>query len=346
MVLVIWLNYKPVIQLWPDARKVHVYSDSTTSDNGNSGVKILEDTNGQLKYAYELGERFQFPYIGISFNESGDSQMLDLSDYDYLEIDFEANLSRRIPIVLNQNVEGFSIENKGETYRPLTQEMEYSKDKRIYRLALDKFETPSWWFTSKNTTESKIGKADLSRIHYVQLHNCQMLPKHKKEISTIYSLSFHKNMQFWYWLCGLIILAYYGSWWVITRFKQTPVKIFPRKEIIVNNVADEESKKVLDFFAQHYSNPEIDLELAQKELGLSESKISSILKTTTDMSFKRYLNHIRMEEAKRLLLETDRQIMDIAYKVGYGNISHFNRVFKEAENCSPNEFRKTKPDKN
>ena len=43
---------------------------------------------------------------------------------------------------------------------------------------------------------------------------------------------------------------------------------------------------------------------------------------------------------KRLLRETDRQVMDIAYKVGYGNISHFNRVFKEAENCSPNEYRK------
>jgi AraC-like DNA-binding protein len=87
------------------------------------------------------------------------------------------------------------------------------------------------------------------------------------------------------------------------------------------------------------------LETVQKEIGISETKLSAILKENTDMSFKRYLNHIRTEEAKRLLRETDRQVMDIAYKVGYGNISHFNRVFKEAENCSPNEYRKTSIEK-
>jgi len=341
----VWFNYKPALQLWPNSYGIHSYSDSTTSDHGNSGIRILSSENGKLVYEYELGNKFMYPYIGLSFNEDSISDMLDLSEYDYLEIDFEANLSRRIPIVLNQNIEGFSIKNHGETYRPLIQEMEYDKSKRKYVLPLNKFETPSWWFRTKNFTESKVGKADLSRIHYVQFQNCQMLPKNVKETSTIYSLIIYKDIRIWWWLSGSLILLYYVIWMSILYLRKSPLKIFPRKELIVNNVADEESKKVLDFLATNYQNPELSLETLQKEIGISETKISTILKETTDMSFKRYLNYIRTEEAKRLLRGTDRQVMDIAYKVGYGNISHFNRVFKEAENCSPNEYRKNASEK-
>ncbi len=336
----VWFHYKPVLQLWPTNRGVHTYSDSTTSDHGNSGIRIVSSDHQKLVYEYSLGDQFIYPYVGLSFNEDSLSDMLDLSDYDYLEIDFEANLSQRIPVVLNQNVKGFSVRNQGATYRPLTQEMEYDPTKRIYRLPLDKFETPSWWYKTKNITESKVGKPDLSRIHYVQFHNCQMLPKEVVEISSIYSLAFHKDIEIWWWLAGFLLLLYYGMWFLISYFSKSPIKIFPRKELLMNNLADEESTKVLDYLAQHYSNPDLVLETIQKELGISETKISAILKETADMSFKRYLNHIRTEEAKRLLRETDRQVMDIAYKVGYGNVSHFNRVFKEAENCSPNEYRK------
>ena len=339
------MNYQPTIQLWPSVGGIQTYSDSTTTDKGTSGIRILSKTDKKLAYEYCLGKGFMYPYIGLSFNEDSLSEMLDLSDYDYLEIDFEAHNSQRIPVVLNQNVEGFSVKNRGETYRPLTQELEYDKAKRTYILPLDRFETPSWWYTSKNTTESKVGKPDLSRIHYVQFHNCQMLPVNTKETTTIYSLSFHKKMGIWYWISATVLFFYYGIWLAIGHFKQSSIKIFPRTKLIVANMADEDSKKVLDYLANNYQNPELSLEGAQKELGLSESKISSILKTTTDMSFKRYLNHIRTEEAKRLLLETDRQVMDIAYKVGYGNISHFNRVFKEAQNCSPNEYRKNTTEK-
>lgn len=343
--LFIWLNYKPTIQLWPNLKPIQTYSDSTTKDKGNSGIRILSQTDNKLVYEYCLGDKFQYPYIGISFNEDSTSDFLDLNGYDFLELEFEANLSRRIPLVLSQYIDGFSVKNRGETYRPLTQEMEYYKAKRTYILPLDKFETPSWWYTSKNTTESNVGKPDLSRIHYVQFHNCQMLPVNTKETTIIYSLSFHKKMGTWYWISAGILFFYYSIWLIIRHLKKSPIKIFPRTKLVVANMADEDSKKVLDYLANNYQNPELSLEGAQKELGLSETKISGVLKTTTDMSFKRYLNHIRTEEAKRLLRETDRQVMDIAYKVGYGNISHFNRVFKEAENCSPNEYRKNTSEK-
>ena len=57
-------------------------------------------------------------------------------------------------------------------------------------------------------------------------------------------------------------------------------------------------------------------------------------------TFKQYLNIIRITEAKRLLRETDNQITSCAYNVGYNNIPHFNRTFKQLEGISPKEYRK------
>jgi YesN/AraC family two-component response regulator len=73
---------------------------------------------------------------------------------------------------------------------------------------------------------------------------------------------------------------------------------------------------------------------------VSASKIPGVLKQKFDLNFKQYLNKIRISEAKRLLVESDNQIVSVAYAVGYNNIPHFNRTFKQMENISPKEYRR------
>ncbi len=84
----------------------------------------------------------------------------------------------------------------------------------------------------------------------------------------------------------------------------------------------------------------LSLESTAKEIGISSQKITKVIKEYNDMTFRQYLNMIRVSEAKRLLIETDRQILDIALAVGYNSVNHFNKVFKLLVNCSPKEFRK------
>jgi AraC-like DNA-binding protein len=56
-------------------------------------------------------------------------------------------------------------------------------------------------------------------------------------------------------------------------------------------------------------------------------------------TFKGVLNRLRLQEARRLLHESDLGIAEIAYKVGYGNVSHFNRLAKETWGRTPTEER-------
>lgn len=108
----------------------------------------------------------------------------------------------------------------------------------------------------------------------------------------------------------------------------------------VENYSDEDTKRIVSFIAKNYSNPDLDVAGVGREVGLSQTKISVVLKTSMECSFKQCLNNIRITEAKRLLRTSDRQIADISRKVGYNNVAHFNRIFKAVEGLTPNQYRK------
>ena len=53
-----------------------------------------------------------------------------------------------------------------------------------------------------------------------------------------------------------------------------------------------------------------------------------------------HINFLRIEQASRLLRETDRAVMDIALSVGFENFSYFIKRFREVFGCTPSQYRK------
>lgn len=73
---------------------------------------------------------------------------------------------------------------------------------------------------------------------------------------------------------------------------------------------------------------------------LNPSYLSQLFKAETGEVFTDYVNKIRMEEAKRMLLQTDYKIQYIADMVGYASSQHFNRTFKKYIGMQPAEYKK------
>ncbi|WED29518.1 AraC family transcriptional regulator [Vibrio sp. DW001] len=73
---------------------------------------------------------------------------------------------------------------------------------------------------------------------------------------------------------------------------------------------------------------------------LTEHAFCRSFKKATGKTFLHYLNGIRVHEAAKQLIETELSITQIAYEVGFSNISSFNRYFKNQKKLSPSEFRK------
>jgi len=88
-----------------------------------------------------------------------------------------------------------------------------------------------------------------------------------------------------------------------------------------------------------FFNREISLAEVAKIANMPEASFSRFIKKRTGITFIDSLNEIRLGHASRMLIDTTQTIAEVAYKCGFNNISHFNRIFKKKKVCTPKEFR-------
>lgn len=94
-----------------------------------------------------------------------------------------------------------------------------------------------------------------------------------------------------------------------------------------------------DHIRNHFDAP-LNLEEMAARCALNASYLSRSFKNKTGTTIFAYLNQIRIEKACLLLKSSDMTITEIAFSVGYNNISFFNRMFKRAMSETPGEYRK------
>ncbi|GFI69219.1 HTH-type transcriptional regulator YesS [Lachnospiraceae bacterium] len=80
--------------------------------------------------------------------------------------------------------------------------------------------------------------------------------------------------------------------------------------------------------------------VVSNHISMNYSLFSYVFKQYTGNNFVNYLKEIRIQEAKRLLEETDMKVVDISGRVGYENEKHFMKTFKASCGVSPTEYRK------
>lgn len=106
------------------------------------------------------------------------------------------------------------------------------------------------------------------------------------------------------------------------------------KEETIQNV-----KIVIEYIQENYMQPISIGELAEI-IHFSEQYFMRFFKKYTGMTCVDYMNDFRLNKATQLLLSTDNSIMEIAGKVGIGNVSYFNRMFKRKFGMTPKDYRK------
>lgn len=117
------------------------------------------------------------------------------------------------------------------------------------------------------------------------------------------------------------------------------VEITKEKLKTKTNHYDRIVEDIYAYIHQHYSE-DISLDSISEVFCLSSSYISRLLGSYGDKSFSEYLTYIRLNEAKRLLVDNQHKIYDIAKLVGYNDYSYFISVFKKQFGVTPNKFRK------
>ena len=163
--------------------------------------------------------------------------------------------------------------------------------------------------------------------------------------------------------CEIIILTAYGTFeyarkaldFGVTGYLLKPVNEAELKELInkaIYNI-NQNSRQAGHVNAVNYSLPvrlaceyidknyqeDINLNKISNYVSLSKNYFCNIFKKETGITIWDYLIRIRMEEAKKMLLETEQKTYEISERVGYDDPSYFGRLFKKYTGFTPIEFR-------
>ena len=90
---------------------------------------------------------------------------------------------------------------------------------------------------------------------------------------------------------------------------------------------------------QLYLNPDLSVADLALELGTNRTYLSHLINQYMNTSFTSYVNALRVQHAKELLLTTDDTIEEIFKASGFQSRTTFWRAFAQAEGCTPKEFR-------
>ncbi|MDB9894737.1 AraC family transcriptional regulator [Reinekea forsetii] len=98
-------------------------------------------------------------------------------------------------------------------------------------------------------------------------------------------------------------------------------------------------QKVLDYINRNMASP-ISAKAIADQCAMTLPSFSRWFRQTLNTTFSDYLKICRMEQACHYLMTTDLPVNRIGPLVGYETLSHFNRTFKAAKQCSPLAYRK------
>lgn len=120
-------------------------------------------------------------------------------------------------------------------------------------------------------------------------------------------------------------------------------KLFSMAELKKNQIDKAEKSdtlsEIMSYCNSHFRE-NLSLTLLERELHISKYYISHIINERLGEGFNEYLNSIRIDEACRLLSESDKSIKEISAEVGFGTVRSFDRAFLSKKGETAREYRK------
>ncbi len=338
--IIFFINYNLILS--SEDINVEWYSDSSAieENNGKSVVCNLSPENNHITFMYELKNGFLFPYSGIrlKFKKEKFSQS---SDFDIIQIKLDSINLSSLRFILRTFDSAITDMNDPHSLKHWVNEFSVSKTENVYNIRIDEFNIPRWWYQRMQILPEKEEFLEINKLFDIEIESGELAPINKLESVQIISVQFKKDIKriipFISIYLILILSTLIG--YIIERRLKNKRTIISYKKIELSSHFENEVHKIVNFIAENYSNSGLTLTFVSENTGISTMKVSKLVKEKFNLTFREYLNLVRITEVKRLLNETDRQINEIFWKVGYTSKTNFYRAFKNIEKMSPLQYR-------
>lgn len=127
-------------------------------------------------------------------------------------------------------------------------------------------------------------------------------------------------------------------WQIFQQSLTTPHVPIEPSQVTVTSMDEVLLKQALEVVETHLNDTAFDVALFCQEMGMSRSSLHQKLKALTNMSTTEFIRSIRLKRAASLIQQQSGRIEEIAFQVGFNDISYFNRCFKKQFNMTPKQY--------
>lgn len=316
---------------------IHPFSD--VDEGGMSECKGKWDKQ-HLQVFFKLNNGYAYPYAGLQLQQE-QAQLFDAADY-LLDLKITSRQDLRLTLRINPFIPDYSDTSKPMSLLFLVKTLVISQGDNHFRIATSDINTiPDWWFEENPEKAKEANLYSLETVKELALVSDYAAPMHQPISFTIETCRLTYNYFPLLYVALSCCLIYYILLLLLWKFNREKVKyiFLPMVSATYVDKAEEVKNNIVAFIELHYTNPELKVRDLSSHIGLSEEKLLSVLKQFNDKNFRQYLNTVRIEKSKELLHHSNLQIAEVAYKVGFNHVTHFNRVFKEMNGESPTQYR-------
>ena len=339
----------PTIDLLDETKDFKIDSQIDAGDGGNSECRLIKTAEG-VDMIFTLKSSFAYPYVGMEIHKD-DYSTFPIENYQ-IEAIIESDDDMRFSVRLQEE---FNFGSKGIAHPTAVYSFLLKRGSNEVEIPVEEIkDIPEWWYASYPHWSSDVQKMKYENIKIIWLTADNSNEKDKEHKITVKTLRLVPiacngflsdviNVMLAFWAILAIISLYLRRNNVKDKEdkeqKEQQVVYVPYEKLDTEKETANLKDEILTFIGKNYPNPELKLADIAKALSMAEDRTSEEIRLATGKSFKAYLNTIRIEESKRLLKNTAMHISEIAFSVGYNNVQHFNRVFKESVGVAPGTFR-------
>jgi AraC-like DNA-binding protein len=333
----------------------HIKTIQDRPADGGSSIAVLNQSE-QLEFEYTLNSVDEFPYVKLLMVfQQTDGQSNTANFSHYYKVSFDVECTPGTVATLNLRTHDPKVTRAGDynSYRFASHWFDCSDQSAEEQATLTSLEVPLWWLVENgisvhdrtyrldqvfalsfdSSKHGVVGMPTRIRVSRITLHHYQW------EYLVVFALfCCCAWISFWVWAFKLHSTHLAND----IRAKIVHDKpLVAYQKLSITSHKDKEKRAVLEYLAKHYANPDLNMELLIQELGVNRKKVNEILREEMGFTFKAYVNKLRLTEAARLVCDQpNASINEVAFSVGYKNVTHFNKLFKEEFGCAPNKFKK------
>jgi AraC-like DNA-binding protein len=325
-------------KFFPKNENLAVAFFTDSAEGGNSQIIQQNISDSAINFCFKLKKGFMNPYVGINMKHKNNT--FNFLPYNQLQFDIESsNINNVVVYVFTRN--NYADINSSELC--FSANLDITADKKHYTLPFNQLKLPEWWCSLKNISPNRKIEPDFSHVLFINIATNNISNQDINRSISIHSITAKQNNTLLLVLLSgiqlLIILILITIHYKKTKTQKKAESITINYKPITIDSENVQMHRYLEYINNNFHDTELSLENVSTQTGINKRRIANSILQQFNCNFKTYVNQIRINEAKRLLTESDLNISEISFKVGFNSPNHFNRVFKNIVGASPSEYK-------